>query len=186
MTKHFSSWLPTLAVAATAVALIAPQPSRAEGYPNGPIRLIVPYAGGAKVQIDLAGGPLQSAVAKPSESQSNIKSALVRPIAVFVDQRVPAFADVPTFKEKGYNVFPYGPLLQMSYIVAPRGIPAEARDRLVQISKAVVASAEYRQFLVESGLTVDDVSGDRLVQLEDDVSNTLKKVAGMVLKTTPR
>ena len=31
--------------------------------------------------------------------------------------------DVPTFKEKGFDVFPYGPLVQMAYVVAPANLP---------------------------------------------------------------
>ena len=36
-------------------------------------------------------------------------------------------------KEHGYDVFPYGPLVQMAYIVAPAATPAPIRERLIEI-----------------------------------------------------
>lgn len=88
-----------------------------------------PYPGGAKVITDLAGNHIQAAVLKPSESKGQIDSGLVRPIATFTDRRVPFYPNVPTFKEKGYDVYPYGKVTQMAYIVAPAGLPPAIRDR---------------------------------------------------------
>ncbi len=93
----------------------------------------VPYTGGAKVILDLAGDQINAAVLKPSESKGQIDAGKVRPLAIFANERLAIMPDVPTFKELGYDVFPYGPLVQMAYVVAPAGIPDEARSGLIKM-----------------------------------------------------
>ena len=95
--------------------------------------ITVPYTGGAKVIIDLAGKQLDAAVLKPSESKAQIDSNMVMPLGVFANERIKSMPNVPTFKEKGYNVFPYGPLVQMAYLVAPAKTPPEIQEKLIAI-----------------------------------------------------
>src|SRR5690606_20196715 len=63
----------------------------------------VPYTGGAKVIIDLAGKQIQAAVLKPSESKGQIDAGKVRPLGVFANERLEVMPDIPTFKELGYD-----------------------------------------------------------------------------------
>ncbi|RYE71655.1 MAG: tripartite tricarboxylate transporter substrate binding protein [Oxalobacteraceae bacterium] len=84
-----------------------------------------PYPGGSKVITDLVGGHIAAAVLKPSESKAQIDAGYVKPVAVFSENRVPFYPNVPTFKEKGYDIYPYGKVTQMAYIVAPAGLPPD-------------------------------------------------------------
>ena len=61
--------------------------------------IAVPYTGGSKVVTDLAGKQIQAAVLKPSESKGQIDAGLVKPIALFANERLKNLPDVPTFKE---------------------------------------------------------------------------------------
>src|ERR1700754_1694928 len=90
-------------------------------YVNGP------YTGGSKVVADLLGGHVASGVLKPSETLGQIQEGLLKPIGIFANERLEMFPDVPTFKEKGYDVFPFGPVVQMAYVVAPANLPADVR-----------------------------------------------------------
>ena len=81
---------------------------------------------------------------KPSESKAQIDGGLVKPIGVFANERLKVMPDVPTFKERGYDVFPYGPLVQMAYIVAPAKTPAGAA-RLIEIFSKAIQSAEFKE-----------------------------------------
>ena len=69
---------------------------------------------------------------KPCESKAQIDGGLVKPIGVFANERLKVLPDVPTFKEKGYDVFPYGPLVQMAYLVAPAKTPEAVREKLIE------------------------------------------------------
>src|SRR3546814_16514717 len=67
----------------------------------------VPYTGGSKVLADLAGGQIDAGILKPSEAKALAASGQIRPIGAFSPVRSGLFQDVPTFKEKGLDLFPY-------------------------------------------------------------------------------
>jgi len=140
----------------------------------------VPYQGGSRVITDLAGKQIDAAVLKPSESKAQIDAGLVKPIAVFAQQRLSFYPNVPTFKEKGFNVFPYGPILQMSYVVGPAGLPAPVRDKLVAAFRKAIQSAQYKAFAEQNGFFVDEVVGGeldtQLVQMQKAFDNIGTKV----------
>ncbi|HEY1228855.1 MAG TPA: tripartite tricarboxylate transporter substrate binding protein [Ramlibacter sp.] len=142
--------------------------------------IAVPYTGGSKVITDLAGKQIQAAVLKPSESKGQIDAGLVKPIAVFANERLKNLPNVPTFKEKGYDVFPYGPLVQMAYIVAPAATPAPVREKLTQIFRKAIQSAKFRNPTEASGALVDDVTGAALEREINNVQKSLNEVGKKV------
>lgn len=125
----------------------------------------VPYQGGSRVITDLAGKQVEAAVLKPSESKAQIDGGLVKPIAVFGNERLAAYPNVPTFKEKGLDIFPYGPISQISYIVAPAGLPAPVRETLTAAVRKAIQSPQYKAFAEQNGFTVNDVTGAELDRL---------------------
>lgn len=142
--------------------------------------LAIPYTGGSKVITDLAGGQIEAAVLKPSESKGQIDAGMVKPIAVFANERLKAMPSLPTFKEKGYDVFPYGPLLQMAYIVAPAGTPAPVREKLTAIFEKAIRSAKFKELTEGSSSVVGDLTGAALARQADDVLKSLNEVGKKV------
>lgn len=142
--------------------------------------IAVPYTGGSKVITDLAGKQIQAAVLKPSESKGQIDAGLVKPIGVFGNERLKNLPDVPTFKEKGYDVFPYGPLVQMAYLVAPAGTPAPVMDKLTQIFRKAIQSPKFRQPTEAAGAVVDDLTGAALGREIANVQKSLNEVGKKV------
>ena len=141
---------------------------------------VIPYTGGSKVVVDLAGKQLDAAVLKPSETKSQIDSNLIRPLGVFANERVKSLPNVPTFKEKGYNVFPYGPLVQMAYLVAPAKTPPQVQERLIAIFSKAIQDHRFRSASEEGGASVDNVTGKALEKEIVDVTNTLAVVGKKV------
>ena len=142
--------------------------------------IAVPYTGGSKVVADLAGKQIEAAVLKPSESKALIDGGLVKPIAVFANERLKALPDVPTFKEKGFDVFPYGPLVQMAYIVTPAATPAAVRERLIAIFSKAIQSAKFKTPAEDSGAVVDDLTGAALNREIGNVQKSLNEVGKKV------
>ena len=138
--------------------------------------ITVPYTGGSKVVVDLAGKQLDAAVLKPSESKSQIDAGLVRPIGVFANERIKTLPNVPTFKEKGYDVFPYGPLLQMAYLVAPAKTPPAIQERLIAIFSKAIQDPRFKQASEDGGSKVDDSTGKALGNEINAVTKTLSVV----------
>ena len=142
--------------------------------------IAVPYSGGSKVIADLAGKQIDAAVLKPSESKALIDGGLVKPIAVFANERLKALPEVPTFKEKGFDIFPYGPLVQMAYIVAPAATPQPVRERLVAIFSKAIQSAKFKTSAEDSGAVVDDLTGVALAREITSVQKSLNQVGAKV------
>ena len=140
----------------------------------------VPYSGGSKVIADLAGKQIDAAVLKPSESKALIDGGLVKPIAIFANERLKALPDVPTFKEKGFDIFPYGPLVQMAYIVAPAATPLPVRERLIAIFGKALQSTKFKTSAEESGAVVDDLTGAALAREITNVQKSLNEVGKKV------
>jgi tripartite-type tricarboxylate transporter receptor subunit TctC len=140
----------------------------------------VAYTGGAKVVQDLSGGHLQAGILKPSESIGQIQEGLVRPLGVFADTRLALLPDVPTFKEKGFDVFPYGPVVQMAYVVAPAGLPKDVEARLTGAFRKAIAHPRFKTFAEQNAFLTDDLTGDALTAEVARVADALGVVADKV------
>jgi len=146
------------------------------GYVN------VPYTGGSKVVADLLGGHVAAGVLKPSETLGQIQEGLLKPIGIFANERLEMFPDVPTFKEKGFDVFPYGPVVQMAYVVAPAGLPADVRTKLITAFRAAIQDPRFKEFSKKNAFLVDDLTGDALTKEVDSIATALGTVAAQVFK----
>jgi tripartite-type tricarboxylate transporter receptor subunit TctC len=142
----------------------------------------VPYNGGASVMTDLAGGRIEASVAKPFDSMAQIRAHLVRPIATFASERLEGLPDVPTFKEMGYDVFPFGPVVQMAYIVGPAGLPADVRDKLIAIFEGAIQDPRFKDFAAKNAFMVDDLTGDALTAEVGKVENAITTAAERFFK----
>lgn len=142
--------------------------------------ITVPYTGGAKVVIDLAGKQLDAAVLKPSESKAQIDSNMVMPLGVFANERIKSMPNIPTFKERGYNVFPYGPLVQMAYLAAPAKTPPEIQEKLIAIFNKAIQDPRFKAASEDGGARVDSLTGKALGTEIVAVTNTLAVVGKKV------
>lgn len=140
----------------------------------------VPYTGGARVVVDLAGKQVEAAVLKPSESKAQIDAGHVKPIGVYANERLGALPDIPTFREKGFDVFPYGPLLQMSYLVAPAATPPAVVERLTTIFSRAIQTPRFRSWAESNGSVVDNLSGASLQREVVSVTRSLAEVGKKV------
>ncbi|TWG79032.1 tripartite-type tricarboxylate transporter receptor subunit TctC [Cupriavidus gilardii J11] len=145
----------------------------------------VPYTGGAKVLTDLAGNQIDAGVLKPSETLSQINGGLIKPVGVFSHERVAIMPNVPTFAEKKIDVFPFGALEQMSYLVGPRNLPAERARQLQELFAKAIASDAYQAFTREFGMKVSDVRGDELQKQVVAIQNTFNTVAPKIFTKQP-
>jgi tripartite-type tricarboxylate transporter receptor subunit TctC len=140
----------------------------------------VPYTGGSKVVADLLGGHVASGVLKPSETLGQIQEGLLKPIGIFANERLEMFPDVPTFKDRGYDVFPFGPVVQMAYVVAPAGLPADVRTKLITAFRAAIQDPRFKECSKKNAFLVDDLTGDALTKEVDSVAAALGTVAAQV------
>ncbi len=141
----------------------------------------VVHTGGAKVVQDLSGGHLDAGVLKPSETLGQIQEKFVVPLAVYANERLAQFPALPTFKEKGHDVFPFGPVVQMSYVVAPANLPPAVNARLVAAFKKAIGDMRFRKFAEQNSFLVDDMTGNALSAEVEKVGAAIGVVAEKVL-----
>lgn len=101
---------------------------------------VVPFGGDGEVVAALLGGHIEVQFGNPSEVLPLIKSGDVRPIAVSAAERLPAFPDVPTIKESGYDVV----LTQLRGFVMPMNAPDDAVAYWADVIKKALESEQWK------------------------------------------
>jgi tripartite-type tricarboxylate transporter receptor subunit TctC len=140
----------------------------------------VPYTGGSQVVADLLGQHVEAGVLKPSETIGVVQQGSLKPIGIFANQRLEMLPDVPTFKEKGFDVFPYGPVVQMAYVVGPANLPPDIRTRLISAFRTAILDPRFRELAKKNAFLVDDMTGDALNKEVADVASSIDAVASKV------
>jgi tripartite-type tricarboxylate transporter receptor subunit TctC len=115
----------------------------------------VPFEGGGAVATALAGKQVEATVNNPSEAISFFPDK-VRPLAAFLDERAPAFPDVPTAKELGLDIT----YANMRSIVAAPEISREQREWHIGLMKAVYDSTDWQDFVKKNALEARFLGGD--------------------------
>ncbi|MEP7282795.1 MAG: tripartite tricarboxylate transporter substrate-binding protein [Rubrivivax sp.] len=121
----------------------------------------VPYKGTAAAMQALAGGEIAALSTVAADIRSLVQADRARLLAVAGDVRDPAFPNVPTFKEAGYDLVakPWYALF------APAGTPPDKLDRLSRAALAAVADPAIHKRLVEMGLEPTGYGPDRLAAI---------------------
>jgi putative tricarboxylic transport membrane protein len=101
---------------------------------------VVPFGGDGEVVAALLGGHIEVQFGNPSEVLPLIQSGDVRPIAVSSVERLPAFPDIPTIKEGGYDVT----LTQLRGFVVPSGVSDDAIAYWAEVIKKALDSPEWK------------------------------------------
>lgn len=99
----------------------------------------VPYRGGGPALNDVMGGQVPLFFANVASSLGHIQAGKLRPLAVTSRVRARSLPEVPTMEQagvQGYEVLEWNPVL------APAGIDAAMKERLVQAIRKAVADPE--------------------------------------------
>ena len=121
---------------------------KAAGLPADSLRW-VPSQGGAPALQDMVAGGLTVFTGSPIEAKPLLEAGKVRTIALMTAERPATFPEVPTIKEAG---------LDWTYqnwfaLVAPKGVPADRRQKLFEAAERTLARAEVRSAMQARGIT---------------------------------
>ena len=129
--------------------------------------LHVPYKGNGPALIDVAGGSVPVIFSGYSSAAPYLKSGKLRAVGVTSVQRIGQLPEVPTFQEQGVNYTYYFWL----GLVAPRGTPSEAIQRLSEAVRYAVNSKELKErFNSEGSEPVSWSSGEFAGYLRDEAN----------------
>ena len=110
----------------------------------------VPYKGDAEAATALLAGHNKSAVFG-NTVLPHLQSGKLRALAVASPTRPAAFADVPTFKESGYDVEVPSPL----GMAGPKGLPPEIIAKLEKAAQAALKDPALKQTVDNYGLRLE-------------------------------
>jgi tripartite-type tricarboxylate transporter receptor subunit TctC len=99
----------------------------------------VPYRGGGPAMTDVMGGQVPLFFANVASALGHIEARRLRPLAVTSPLRARSLPDVPTMAEAGvagYEVLEWNPIL------APAGLPSEAKATLVAAIRKALQDVE--------------------------------------------
>ena len=138
----------------------------------------VPYPGGGPALTAIAGGHIDAAATNPGNVKPMIDAGKVRVLAVSSDKRLEDFPDVPTYKEKGWDVVRY----QWRGIMAKTGTPKPVIDRLASAIQKAQQTQEWKTYLARVS-QLDGYQGPDAfrAQLTQDIKETeaVKKKLGL-------
>jgi tripartite-type tricarboxylate transporter receptor subunit TctC len=137
----------------------------------------VPSNGAAPGLQDLVAGGVEIAPCSLPEARSLIDAGKVKSLAVMADKRAALYPNVPTLKEAtGSN----WTMAAWRGIAAPKGVPADVRDKLVAAIKKIVASKDYTDFMTQRGFGViyegPDEFAKFMAKADADLGATMKAV----------
>jgi tripartite-type tricarboxylate transporter receptor subunit TctC len=108
----------------------------------------VPYRGAGPAMNDLIGGQIKALASAPGVLKPQVDAGKIRVLANFGAERVPAFPDVPTFRELGFadvEFYIWGGLF------VPRATPPDVVTTLRNAMREAMADPETRRTFEAAG-----------------------------------
>ena len=137
----------------------------------------VPSNGAAPGLQDLVAGGVEIVPCSLPEARSLIDAGKVRSLAVMNDVPSALYPNVPTLKAATGSDWKLG---AWRGIAAPKGLPPEARDKLVAAIKKIAASKDYTDFMATRGFGVlyqgPDEFAAFMAKADADLGATMKAV----------
>ncbi|MEP6721065.1 MAG: tripartite tricarboxylate transporter substrate binding protein [Variovorax sp.] len=137
----------------------------------------VPSNGAAPGLQDMVAGGVEIAPVSLPEARSLIDAGKVKSLAIMSDKPSALYPNVPTLKSAIGSDWT---MAAWRGIVAPKGIPADVRDKLAAAIGKIAASKEYTDFMASRGFGViyagPDDFGKYMAKSDAELGATMKAV----------
>lgn len=131
----------------------------------------ISFPGGGERLAALLGGHVDMMIVEPQEAREQLRAGKLRVIAQVADKRLPAFPDVPTLKEAGYDV---ALMPQMRGAVAPPDIPPEAAAYWRDFFARLVRTPAWRKYLEDNQFEDGFKPGPEFTKTLEETSRQLR------------
>lgn len=106
----------------------------------------VPFEGGGEQVAALLGGHIDAQVSEVQEVKAQMDAGKIRILAAATPQRLKDLPDVPTLREKGWNVV----VPKFRGLVVKKGTPDEIVDYLISRSLKAIQTPTFNNYLTRS------------------------------------
>jgi putative tricarboxylic transport membrane protein len=109
----------------------------------------ISFPGGAERLANLLGEHVQIMFLQPQEAGEHIRAGNLRMIATLTEKRLASFPDIPTVGEQGIRI----PIPEQARgVVAPPGIPADAKRYWEDLFSRLTKTPSWKKYLEENQL----------------------------------
>ncbi len=116
----------------------------------------VPKRGSAPSLVELLGGHVEAVCCSLPEAVQSLAGGELRALAVMAEQRLEAYADVPTAREAGYDWVAVG----WRGLAVPKQTPDKAYRALLLALDRIVLSPQFVDFMKKNDFQIELRSGD--------------------------
>lgn len=127
----------------------------------------------------LLGGHTELMMIEPSEEAGLVTGGQLRALAQIATQRLPAFPNVPTLKEAGYEITD---VPQVRGVIGPPDMSPDARAYYADLFAKLAKSEGWKAYLKETQLENGYMDAEQLATFEKDYVGTMREIltqAGM-------
>jgi len=124
----------------------------------------VPFGGSAKALAALLGGHVMAQAPTLSYIYGPHKEGKVVGLAIMSEERHPDFPEIPTFKEKGFNLF----IASVRGILAPKGLPEDVLTKLRDAFTAVMNNPEFLEKAKKADLLIHHRGGEKFEKYAEE------------------
>ncbi|NWL10323.1 ABC transporter substrate-binding protein [Paenarthrobacter nitroguajacolicus] len=136
----------------------------------------VPFDGGAPAKTAVLGKQVEVGGAHPGEIAQEVKAGTLVPLLTFSEERSQFFPDVPTAKELGISVA----MDQRRFLGAPKNLPQNVLDKLVEATETALKSEDYAQVLKDGYFARNETDGATASSdLKANLENYKKQVSSL-------
>ena len=132
----------------------------------------VPFDSGGEQLAALLGGHIGATIAEVQEVRGQVDAGKVRILAVATEQRLDGLPEVPTLKEKGWNVV----VPKFRGLVVKKGTPPEAVNYLISRSLMAIQTPTFKNYLEKSMIEPNFLVGEGFAKLIQNQEKTFGKV----------
>jgi tripartite-type tricarboxylate transporter receptor subunit TctC len=137
----------------------------------------IPFKGGGPAVTALLGEKVDVVITPEVTIMPQVQAGNARVLAVSSAKRSTLMPDVPTMKEKGYDV----DISSRYYIFGPKGIPQEVKKVLDDAFQKMVADPEFKKSMDDLGIMVDVKTGKEM----EEYFNKTRPIYEKLLNSAP-
>jgi putative tricarboxylic transport membrane protein len=133
----------------------------------------ISFPGGGERIAALIGGHVNIMVIEPEEAGEHIRAGNLRVLAQVSEHRLPAFPNVPTLKEAGFDV-PVVP--QVRGMVAPPGIPKANIEYWEDFCRRLTRTPSWRKYIADNQFEDGYQNATDLAKFYDEFTGRMRNI----------
>lgn len=133
----------------------------------------ISFPGGGERIAALIGGHVDIMVIEPEEAGEHIRAGNMRVLAQVSEHRLPAFPEVPTLKEAGFDV-PVVP--QVRGMVAPPGIPKANVEYWEDFCRRLTRTQSWRKYIEDNQFEDGYQNAAELTKFYDEFTGRMRAI----------